>query len=85
MLAGQVAPELAAVNLGPGAIEIPIPLVVEVQLAAVDVARLQVDVDVGVVGVLVDDRQGAGIGEGTLQVFVGQLARPRGVEPLLAR
>ena len=40
VLAGQVASELPVGDLGPGAIEVPIAVVVEVQLAVVDVARL---------------------------------------------
>lgn len=85
MFAGQVAPELAAVDVGPRSIQIAITLVVEVELALVDVARLQVDVDMGVVGILVDNGQGARAREGAVQVLVGQVSRPHGGDPLLAR
>jgi hypothetical protein len=67
--------ECPRVDLRPRLVEPAVGAAVEVQLAVVDVARLDVQVDVGVVGVLVHGRDRAGIGELALEVLVGQVTR----------
>ncbi len=54
---------------------------VEVQLVIVHIPRLEMHVGVGMLGVLVDGGQGAGVGEGLLQVVASQVPRFAGSVP----
>lgn len=73
----------AGVDLRPRVIEALVTVPVEVQLAIVDVAGLEVDVDMCVGGILMHRGECSGRGEGPLQVVLSEISCLAGSDVLL--
>jgi hypothetical protein len=63
--------ELAAVNASPVLVEIPVTLGRQINLTTVDLACLDVDMAMGVLGVLVDGDKGPSVREVPLDPLLG--------------
>lgn len=84
LVLGKLLPaEFPRVDLRPDMIQVPEPPGIEVQLTVVDVAGLQVNMDVGVCGVLVDRGDHPRRGEGASQILIGHRAGFRRLDVLL--
>jgi len=81
---GELLPaEFPGVDLRPGAIELREAPRIEVQLPLVNVTGLQVDMNMGVLGVLMDDGDGSRLRERAVQVLLGHPPRPLGLDSSL--
>jgi len=73
----------AGVDLRPRVIEASVAVPVNVQLAIVAVAGLEMDVDMRVVGILMHRGECSGRGEGPLQIVLSEIACLAGSDVLL--
>ena len=71
--------EFAAVNASPVLVEIPVLFGRQIDLTAVDLACLDVDMAMGVLGVLVNCDKGPRVREVSLDPLLGQVASSFGV------
>ena len=83
VVVGAVAAKLAAVDFGPLVAQVLVVLAAEMELVAVGVAGLHVDVDVRMFRVLVDSGDGSGVRELAVEVLVRHFAGAIGFDLFL--